>query len=309
MVLVACSGGADSLALAAATAFEAPRAGVRAGAVIVDHRLQPGSAQVAERAAGQCRELGLDPVEVRTVRVGTESGPEADARSARYAALSEAAVGLDARCVLVAHTRDDQAETVLLALARGSGTRSLAGMAPHTTLPSRRPQEPIGLIRPFLDDITREQTRAACTALGLTWWDDPHNVDRRYLRVRTRAALRDLEQDIGPGVVAGLVRSAQIARRDADLLDELARDAAYEIGGPPWAAADLAALPDAVRTRVWRLLLTAQGATAADVGRVHVLAVDALLTAWHGQGPVDVPGGLRVRRVASRLHVESGPVQ
>ncbi|TWP33667.1 tRNA lysidine(34) synthetase TilS [Leekyejoonella antrihumi] len=323
LVLVACSGGADSLALAAAAAFEAPRAGLRAGAIVVDHRLQPGSEQVAARAAAQCLDLGLDPVDIRAVDVGTGAGPEAEARMQRYAALADAAAAHGARCVLAGHTRDDQAESVLLALARGSGTRSLAGMSPCTTLPTARIDpadrasgsskraldEQCALLRPFLDDLTRAQTRAACTALGITWWDDPHNEDRRYLRVRARATLQDLEKEIGPGVIAGLARSAQIARGDADLLDEMALAAADRLREPPWAADELAALPQAVRARVWRLLMARQGAAAADVGRVHVQALDALLTAWHGQGPVDVPGGLRARRVASRLVVERGPVQ
>ena len=126
-VLVACSGGADSLALAAAVAFEAPRAGVRAGLVTVDHGLQPGSAAVAAQVAGLGYELGLDPVEIVPVTVGRTGGVEAAARDARYAALDAAASALGA-AVLLGHTLDDQAETVLLGLGRGSGPRSIAGM-------------------------------------------------------------------------------------------------------------------------------------------------------------------------------------
>jgi tRNA(Ile)-lysidine synthase len=125
LVLVALSGGPDSLALAAATAFEA--AG-RAGAVIVDHGLQAGSAAIAEAAAEQARSLQLDPVIVVAVTVGADGGPEAAARAARYRALSEAAASLGASAVLLGHTLDDQAETVLLGLARGSGATSLQGM-------------------------------------------------------------------------------------------------------------------------------------------------------------------------------------
>src|SRR5215207_3414871 len=129
LVLVALSGGADSLALAAATAFEAPRAGCRAGAVIIDHGLQQGSAEVAARAAAQAAELGLQPVLVRRVAVAPagEGGPEASARIARYAALDAAAHETGAVLVLLGHTLDDQAETVLLGLARGAGAASLSG--------------------------------------------------------------------------------------------------------------------------------------------------------------------------------------
>ncbi len=323
-VLVACSGGSDSLALAAAAAFECPRRGLRAGALVVDHRLQPGSADVAARAAEQCRGLGLDPIGVQTVEVGSGGGPEAAARTARYAALARACEQHGAGAVLLGHTADDQAEQVLLGLVRGSGTRSLAGIPAAGPLPSARsgaprrvrgaprraldPEGPVAL-RPFLHDVGRAHTRAACTALGLTWWEDPHNRDPRFLRVRARAMLADLEEALGPGVAAGLGRTAAIARADADFLDDLAAQEADRLGPAPWAVADLGAIPHAVRSRVWRVLLSRSGATGADVGRVHVQALEALLTRWHGQGPIDVPGGLSVARTGSRLEVRRRPVQ
>jgi tRNA(Ile)-lysidine synthase len=215
-VLVACSGGTDSLALAAATAFEAPKLGLRAGAVVVDHGLQPDSAHVAETAAEQCRTLGLDPVQVRVVEVGTDGGPEGAARTARYDALRDAADELSADVVLLAHTRDDQAETVLLGLGRGSGARSLAGMAPAVGR----------LRRPFLE-VPRATTAAACIASGLRPWHDPHNDDPQYTRVRVRhEVLPVLEEALGPGVVEALARTAGLLRADADALDQLAADVA-----------------------------------------------------------------------------------
>ncbi|OZB47829.1 MAG: tRNA lysidine(34) synthetase TilS, partial [Cellulomonas sp. 14-74-6] len=176
LVLVACSGGADSLALAAGTAFVVGRSArhvdeaggvppLRAGAVVVDHGLQDGSAAVATRAAEQCRRLGLNPVLVVPVTVRGPGGPEAAARDARYAALEEAARRTGAAAVLLGHTLDDQAETVLLGLARGSGARSLAGM-PTRRGPFRRP-----LLR-----LRRAETAAACTALRLVPWQDPTNA-------------------------------------------------------------------------------------------------------------------------------------
>ena len=300
LVLAACSGGADSTALAEALAHLARPTGRRAGAVVVDHRLQPSSAEVARATAARLRLLGLDPVEVVSVRVEeAHEGREAAARSARYAALDAAADRLGAATVLLGHTRDDQAEQVLLGLLRGSGARSLAGM-PRVRGRYRRP----------LLEVTRDQTRAACRAEGLTWWDDPMNADPAFARVRARRALTDLERDLGPGVVAALARSADLLRADADLLDTLAEDAARALGDGPWPAAAIADLPDAVRTRVWRHLLLAAGASASQVSRRQVLACDRLVTHWRGQGPVHVPGGLQVSRRDGRVSiVPASPVE
>ena len=290
-MLVAVSGGADSLALAAGTAFVAPQAGLRAGAVVVDHGLQAGSAQVADRAAATCRDLGLDPVRVLAVRVEpVGNGPEAAARAARYAALSSAADELGATAVLLGHTRDDQAETVLLALARGSGTRSLAAMAGVRDR-WRRP----------LLDLARTTTRAACAALGLNVWDDPHNGDPRYARVRARAALALLERDLGPGLVAGLARSAALARDDADALDELAQQA--YAGLADLEVEQLARLRPAVRRRVLRLAVVAASGGDCALGSTHLAAVDALVTDWHGQGEVALPSGLTAAREGGRLQL------
>ena len=295
VVLVACSGGTDSLALAAATAFESPRLGLRAGAVVVDHRLQPDSPAVAARAAQACRGLGLDPVEVVTVDVAVASaGVEAAARAARYAALSEAADRHRARLVLLGHTLDDQAEQVLLGLTRGAGARSLAGM-PRAREQFRRP----------LLGVSRSQTRASCAALGLAWWDDPMNEDRAYARVRARRALADLEADLGPGVAAALARSADQLREDADLLDSLAARAVASLGAGPWLVEELAVLARPVRTRVWRRLAVAAGAPPGQVSTRHTEACDALLTRWHGQGPVSLPGALLASRVGGRVSIDA----
>ncbi len=298
-VLVACSGGADSLALAAAVAFEAPRARVSAGAVTVDHGLQPGSAERAWATAALLRRIGLDPVTVARVDVGTAGGPEGAARAARYAALEAAADRLGASTVLLGHTRDDQAEQVLLGLVRGAGSRSLAGM------PAAR-----GRYRRPLLGVSREQCRASAQAEGLSWWDDPMNEDPAHARVRARRALADLERDLGPGVGAALARTADHLRDDADLLDGLADEAVAALGGGPWEVGELAALPRPVRARVWRRLLVAGGAPAGQVGARHADACDRLLTAWHGQGPVHAPGDLRVTRSGGRVSIApAGPVE
>jgi tRNA(Ile)-lysidine synthase len=296
-VLVACSGGADSLALAAATSFVAPRLGLVASAVVVDHGLQPGSARVAARAAAACEDLGV-PAEVVAVAVdGAGSGPEAAARDARYAALEAAAGRRAAVAVLLGHTRDDQAEQVLLGLARGSGARSLAGM-PARRGPFRRPLLGLG----------RATTEAACAALGLTPWVDPANADPAFARSRVRQRVVPvLEAELGPGVVAALARTADQLRADADALDALAGDLLRSATGDDASldVAVLAAAPAALRTRALRAWLVLGGSPAGSLSREHVLRCDALLLDWHGQGPLQLPGRVVVRRACGRLFLAS----
>ena len=293
LVLVACSGGADSLALASALAFVAPRLGIRAGLVTVDHGLQEGSAGRALAVAEWGRTVGLDPVEVATVEVGGRpGGPEAAARDARYEALSSAAERNGASAVLLGHTRDDQAETVLLALARGGGPRGLAGM----------PYRKKVFVRPLLD-VSRAETRKACAALGVAAWEDPHNSDPAYSRARVRAdALPALIAALGPGVVANLARTAALVAADVELLDSLAAaalDAARTPAGLGVAA--LAELPAAVRTRVLHAWARELGAPGAALSHRHVAALDALVTDWRGQGPTSLPGGIVVGRNSGAL--------
>lgn len=293
--MVACSGGADSLALAAATVFEGARAGWAVGAVVVDHGLQAGSAAVAARVADQLAALGCDPVDVVAVAVEPGAGPEAAAREARYAALT-AASRERGSIVVLGHTRDDQAETVLLGLARGSGVRSLAGM-PAVTGPFRRP----------LLELTREQTRQACRALELRVWDDPHNDDPRFLRVRVRQlVLPVLERELGPGISAALARTARLARDDADALDILADDAfaAARLADGAWDARAIAAAAPALRRRILRRAAVAAGSPAGELFAVHVDSVDQLVTHWHGQRGVDLPGSVRARRSGGELRFE-----
>jgi tRNA(Ile)-lysidine synthase len=291
-VLVACSGGADSVALAAAVAFEAPRAGVPAGAVTVDHGLQKGSGRRAAATAELLEKLGLAPVEVLAVAVGADGGPEAAARSARYAALERAATARGAR-VALGHTLDDQAETVLLGLGRGSGPRSVAGMVARRGI----------WWRPLLG-ARRTTTRAACAALGLPVWDDPWNDDPAYTRARLRAEVLPLMDGVlGGGVAPALARTAAMLREDLDALDALAAGefARLRADDGTLPAAETAALPTALRRRVLRGWLLA--AAVPDLQAVHLDAVDVLLTRWHGQGPVDLPGRVAVVRASGRLGI------
>ncbi len=302
LVLVACSGGADSVALAAALAFEAPRSdrALRAGGVTVDHGLQPGSAQRAGEVAHLLGRLGLHPVETVAVEVAGGGGPEAAARQARYAALDAVADRFGASAVLLGHTLDDQAETVLLGLARGSGLRSLAGMA-AVSGPGGR------YLRPLLG-VRRATTREACRAAELPVWDDPHNDDPAFARARVRAGLLPaLEEALGPGVADALARTADLARADADALDEWADTAYAELtrSEPGLDVERLAALPAGVRRRLLRRAALAAGSPAGSLAAVHLLAVERLVTDWRGQGPVALPGGRQATRRYGRLYLRS----
>ncbi|MBO3751846.1 tRNA lysidine(34) synthetase TilS [Streptosporangiaceae bacterium NEAU-GS5] len=291
LVLVACSGGADSLALAAALGFAAPRAGLRAGLLTVDHGLQAGSDTRAHDLVRLAPRLGLDPARALTIQVGKDGGPEAAARAARYEALSKAAHDLGAAAVLLGHTLNDQAETVLLRLARGSGARSLAGMP-----------EVFGIYRrPFLG-ITRARTEEACAALGLPVWNDPHNADDAYTRVRVRRdVLPVLEAALGPGVTEALARTARLCRDDADALDDWA-DEVYAEHTLSLPVSALSVLPAAVRRRVIQRAAIAAGAPASALAAVHIQEVDRLVTDWHGQRAVDLPGGVgAVRRYGTLI--------
>ncbi|OBG34418.1 tRNA lysidine(34) synthetase TilS [Mycobacterium alsense] len=278
---VALSGGPDSLALTAVAAALRPTT-----ALIVDHALQDDSAAVAETARKQALALGCVDARVLCVQVGPAGpggGPEAAARTARYAALEEARRGDP---VLLAHTLDDQAETVLLGLGRGSGGRSIAGMRPHDP----------PWCRPLLT-VRRAVTHAACAELGLTPWQDPHNSDRRFTRTRLRLEVLPLLEDVlGGGVAEALARTAAALREDIDMIDALAAQALpgarTDSGLRP---AALAALPDAVRRRVIRGWLLAEGATGLTDKQIR--GVDALITAWRGQGGVAVGSSLRGQRL------------
>jgi tRNA(Ile)-lysidine synthase len=283
---VALSGGPDSLALTAVAAQLRPTT-----ALIVDHGLQPGSAAVAETARTQAVALGCVDARVLCVNVGNPSGPkggpEAAARAARYAALAAYCVGP----VLLAHTLDDQAETVLLGLGRGSGARSIAGM---------RPYDP-PWCRPLLG-VRRAVTHAACHELGLTAWQDPHNADRRFTRSRLRLEVLPLLEDVlGGGVAEALARTATALRADTELIDHLAAQALPEVkAGAGLQARALAALPDPVRRQVIRGWLLAGGATGLTDKQIR--GVDTLVTSWRGQGGVAVGSPLRGERLIAGRH-------
>ncbi|WP_343993394.1 tRNA lysidine(34) synthetase [Nocardioides dubius] len=200
-----------------------------------------------------------------------------------------------AALVLLGHTRDDQAETVLLGLARGSGGRSVAGM--------RRGFEVFR--RPLLD-VTRDDTAEACLIEGLDAWADPHNEDPGYARVRVRKqVLPVLEDALGPGVSAALARTAELLRPDMEFLDELAALSLRECAGSDGLSVQaLAGLPQALRTRVLRAAAVAAGALDAELAYEHVTAMDALVTGWRGQRWIDLPGHLRALRADGEIRFQ-----
>jgi tRNA(Ile)-lysidine synthase len=279
------------MALASALAFESPKLGIRAGGVTVDHGLQPGSDLRAAEVVQRLRELGLDPVESVVVTVGRAGGPEAAARDARYAALDTAAERHGAAAVLLGHTRDDQAETVLLGLGRGSGARSLSGM--------REWDAP--WCRPLLG-LRRAVTRQACAEAGLPVWDDPHNTDPRFTRVRLRhEVLPLLEEVLSGGVAEALARTARQLREDGAALDAVAADllAAARDEEPGLRLAPLADVPAAVRRRVLRAWLAASDVTALT--EEHLRSADVLAGGGPDRGGVALPGGLELVRTRGRL--------
>jgi tRNA(Ile)-lysidine synthase len=285
-VIVAVSGGADSLALAYALSAEAEKVAITVIGVTVDHQLQAASSVQAEKVVAQLSKFGLSCV-IKKVTVDIKEGLEASARKVRYEALSEVAEKENAVAVFLGHTKDDQAETVLLGLARGSGTRSLSGMAHHNGI----------YVRPLLE-ITRTQNEE----VGLDYWNDPHNQDSQFTRVRVRTeALPVLEKSIGPGISDALARSSHLLRDDADALDHWAKREENHLDLLDLDCSHLETLPRAIRTRILRAAIYAAGAPSGSVSAEHVSAVEALISAWNGQGALNLPGGVKVERISGRL--------
>lgn len=306
LVLVACSGGRDSMALAAVSQTVCTSLGVRCGAVLVDHQLQSGSGQVSAQAASRCSALGLEPVVIRTITVDSSGqGAEADARRARYQALVDVADDTKAVAVLLAHTKNDQAETILIDLLRSGGVDALAGM------PARFDLAGVAFARPLLT-LTRAQTTGICEDLHLDWWDDPTNAEHvpadvtlpsHYpLRTRIRHDLIPyLERFTGGDIVAHLTASPQ-SRFDRDFLDEQAGRLAARVvsttagDGPVQAVLDATGMEGehpALRLRVIAHTLSGLGIAASSA---QVAAIDHLVADWHGQGPVALPSGYSVFR-------------
>ncbi len=284
--LVAVSGGADSLALAAALFIEAKPLALNPIAITIDHQLQENSHLQAEKVSNQLKEYGYGQVLIKKVVVSSTHGIEAGAREARYKAIAQSVAETKAVKVFLGHTHNDQAETVLLGLARGSGARSLSAMASENGI----------YARPLLG-LTRDVTEQACKDFGLTAWSDPHNFNADFTRVRVRReVIPYLEENLDPGISNALVRTAALLRDDADALDQWAEQESGDLD-----CQRLAQLPRAIRTRIIRKAALAAGTTPGELTYEQIMAIDALISAWKGQGAVSLAGGVKVERISGRL--------
>jgi len=288
-ILFGCSGGADSMALALALFLEANQTKVIP--VVVDHGLQEGSAQITSQTISKLKAIGYTEVKSAIAQVKITDGLEASARRARYQIFNQFIDTYRPKYFLLAHTLNDQAESVLLGLARGSGARSLSGMAAENNV----------YVRPLLK-ISRQTTVAACREGGIEIWSDPHNDDLRFARVRTRKnVLPNLEENLGPGITEALVRSADLLRDDADALDSFAREYFAQTDPLNLSVNELERLPKAIRTRVLRLAIYKAGAPTGSLSAEHINGAEALISDWHGQKELSLPGDVKLLRNSGRI--------
>lgn len=295
LVLVGCSGGADSLALVWTTSVVGKRLELKTGAVIVDHQLISESNDVAQNAKKQCEELGIEKVIIKKVEVNqTNEGLEAAARIARYEAFENVLHETNAKVILLAHTQDDQAETVLMRLTRGSGAKSLSGMSAISGK----------YLRPFLH-LRKKIVHDSLDLIGMKAWQDPANFDNQYLRVKVRQELMPkLIEVLGEGAISSLDKTSQLLRLDNQALDELAQqfvDVQDDVKKNGLKVKELENLPEAIRTRVLKICAVASGVHPGPFSFEHIEAIDALVKNWHGQGNIDLPGFIQATRVDGSL--------
>ncbi|MFM1986485.1 MAG: hypothetical protein RIS18_702 [Actinomycetota bacterium] len=295
LVFVGCSGGADSLALVWTTSVVAKRLELRVGVIIVDHQLFSESNTVANTAKEQCEELGIEEVIIKKVNVQqTNEGLEAAARIARYEAFEKVLTETNAKAILLAHTQDDQAETVLMRLTRGSGAKSLSGMAEISGK----------YLRPFLH-LRKKIVHDSLNLINMKAWQDPANTDNQFLRVRVRHELMPkIIEVLGESAISSLDKTAQLLRIDNQALEELATQfysSQKDVQTNGLDIKELEKLPEAIRTRVLRISAIASGVNPGPFSFEHIEAIDALVKNWHGQGNVDLPGFMQATRVGQSL--------
>ena len=288
-ILFGCSGGTDSMALAAALLKESNNSKIIP--VVVDHGLQSNSAEIAAQTVAKLKELGYSEVATARANVEVTDGLEASARRARYLIFKQFIDSYQPKYFMLAHTLNDQAESVLLGLARGSGARSLSGMATVNNI----------FVRPLLKN-TSAQTAAACIEAGIKVWDDPHNLDERFARVKVRRNLLPIfEENLGPGITEALARTADLLRDDADALDDFANQYFSQADASNLDVAELERLPKAIRTRVLRLAIYKAGAPSGMLSADHIASAEALISDWHGQKEVSLPGNVKLSRISGRI--------
>ena len=277
--------------MALAIALFAECGGEKVIPVVVDHGLQPNSDQITAKVVAQLKTIGYKRVETAVAQVIVTDGLEASARRARYKVFHQFIDSYQPKYFFLAHTLNDQAETALLGLARGSGARSLSGMATQNNL----------FVRPLLK-ITRQMSEAACAEAGIDFWSDPHNQDLKFARVRVRKnVLPTLEENLGPGITEALVRTADLLRDDADALDGFANEFFAQVDSKNLEINDLERLPKAIRSRVLRLAIYQAGAPSGSLTAEHIEAAEALISNWHGQKEVSLPGNVKLLRNSGRI--------
>ena len=277
--------------MALAIALFAECGGEKAIPVVVDHGLQPNSDQITAKVVAQLKTIGYKRVETAVAQVIVTDGLEASARRARYKVFHQFIDSYQPKYFFLGHTLNDQAETALLGLARGSGARSLSGMATQNNL----------FVRPLLK-ITRQMSEAACAEAGIDFWSDPHNQDLKFARVRVRKnVLPTLEENLGPGITEALVRTADLLRDDADALDGFANEFFAQVDSKNLEINDLERLPKAIRSRVLRLAIYQAGAPSGSLTAEHIEAAEALISNWHGQKEVSLPGNVKLLRNSGRI--------
>lgn len=296
-VLVACSGGADSLALAWTVQFVAKKREIFVFAIVIDHQLFPESDQVAKDAAAKLNLIGISEVEIKKVEVlKTVDGIEAAAREVRYKALTEYAQKLFASQIYLGHTLEDQVETVLMRLTRGSGARSLQGMSEINGM----------FVRPFLH-LSREMVRTSLQLINIKAWEDPMNYSDKFLRSKIRnKLLPNLKEVLGESVFEAIDRTALQLRDDNQALDLICQDVmTLNSIETQVLVATLEMQPRAIRTRIIRVMLLNAGAPAAALAHSHIEAVNQLVENWHGQGEVALPGKLRALRTNNQIVINA----
>lgn len=317
-VVIACSGGADSLAMALGIIDFTSRRGIPTCALSVDHGLRAASQAEAQAVAATLRSWGISARTHHFPRASCSDyqgrGPEGAARRLRYQALRTYAAecidkGAHRVFIVLGHTADDQAETVLLRLARGSGVGSLRAMQELSVM-----DRSIFALRPILS-LRRTDTEGACLQAGLTPIEDPTNSLDGEWRTRDgqplrRSAIRHLalpalSQALGQDPTLSLVRTAQQAADDDEALnfftDQAYRELRCEEESKDGArvilnAKGCALLPRAIRLRLYHRVALEVGARPGDLTYTHLNDVDRLVTDWKGQSSLDLPGSQAVRK-------------
>ncbi|MDX6710044.1 MAG: tRNA(Ile)-lysidine synthase [Blastocatellia bacterium] len=322
-VLIGVSGGADSVALLLA-ADQLQRAGYINTDIVaahLDHGLRVESANDAAWVISLSKSLGRvlvsDRIDVGVLADSTRDNVEQAARRARYSFFERAALSIGASHVLTGHTLDDQAETVLMRLIRGSGVDGLAGMP---VLRSLQKNSTVMLARPLLNWARRDKTEEFCSELGYSFLRDSMNDDEGYSRVKVRKRIFPLLKELNPKYAENISRAALLCREDscslseqASKLLEAAKDEGHSAtcshddlpnngtGNPALRVSVLVNAPRGLRRRALRLWLSQVKGDLRRIDSIHILAVEKLLSPGRGGRIAELPGGGTVETRKDRL--------